>query len=30
VVLDNTGSLTQLREQVDALWAELSSAIARQ
>jgi dephospho-CoA kinase len=30
VVLDNTGSLTQLREQVDALWAELSSAVARQ
>ena len=30
VVLDNTGSLTQLRQQVDALWAELSSAIARQ
>jgi dephospho-CoA kinase len=30
VVLDNTGSVTQLREQVDALWAELSSAVARQ
>ena len=30
VVLDNTGSLTQLREQIDALWAELSSAVARQ
>ena len=30
VVLDNTGSLAQLREQIDALWAELSSAIARQ
>jgi dephospho-CoA kinase len=30
VVLDNTGSLTRLREQVDALWAELSSAVARQ
>jgi dephospho-CoA kinase len=30
VVLRNTGSLTQLREQIDALWAELSSAVARQ
>jgi dephospho-CoA kinase len=30
VVLDNTGSLTQLRAQIDALWAELSSAAARQ
>jgi dephospho-CoA kinase len=30
VVLDNTGSVTQLREQVEALWAELSSAVARQ
>lgn len=30
VVLDNTGSVTQLREQIDALWAELSSAVARQ
>lgn len=30
VVVDNTGSLTQLREQIDALWAELSSAVARQ
>ncbi|MCE3274931.1 MAG: coaE [Propionibacteriaceae bacterium] len=30
VVLDNTGSLAQLREQIDALWAELSSAGARQ
>ena len=30
VVLDNTGSVTQLREQIDALWAELSSAGARQ
>ncbi len=30
VVLDNTGSVTQLREQIDALWAELSSAAARQ
>jgi dephospho-CoA kinase len=30
VVLDNTGSVTQLREQVDVLWAELSSAVARQ
>jgi dephospho-CoA kinase len=30
VVVDNTGSPTQLREQIDALWAELSSAVARQ
>jgi dephospho-CoA kinase len=30
VVLDNTGSAAQLREQIDALWAELSSAGARQ
>jgi dephospho-CoA kinase len=30
VVLDNTGTVTQLREQIDALWAELSSAVARQ
>jgi dephospho-CoA kinase len=30
VVLDNTGSVIQLREQIDALWAELSSAVARQ
>ena len=30
VVVDNTGSLTQLRGQIDALWAELSSAVARQ
>jgi dephospho-CoA kinase len=30
VVLDNTGSLAQLREQIDALWAELGSAGARQ
>ena len=30
VVLDNTGSVSRLREQIDALWAELSSAIARQ
>ena len=30
VVLGNTGSVTQLREQIDALWAELSSAVARQ
>jgi dephospho-CoA kinase len=30
VVLDNTRSLAQLREQIDALWAELSSAVARQ
>ena len=29
VVLRNTGSVTQLREQIDALWAELSSAVAR-
>ena len=30
VVLDNTGNVTRLREQIDALWAELSSAVARQ
>jgi dephospho-CoA kinase len=30
VVVHNTGSVTQLREQIDALWAELSSAVARQ
>ena len=30
VVLDNTGSLAQLREQIDALWTELSSAVTRQ
>jgi len=30
VVVDNTGSMTQLREQIDALWAGLSSAVARQ
>jgi dephospho-CoA kinase len=30
VVLANTGSVTQLRAQIDALWAELSSAVARQ
>jgi dephospho-CoA kinase len=30
VVLDNTGDMAQLTEQIDALWAELSSAIARQ
>jgi dephospho-CoA kinase len=30
VVLRNAGSVTQLREQIDALWAELSSAVARQ
>jgi len=30
VVLGNTGSMTQLSEQIDALWAELSSAVARQ
>ena len=29
VVLRNTGSVTQLRAQIDALWAELSSAVAR-
>ena len=30
VVIDNTGSVTRLTEQIDALWAELSSAAARQ
>jgi dephospho-CoA kinase len=30
VVLDNTGTVTQLREQIEALWAGLSSAGARQ
>jgi dephospho-CoA kinase len=30
VIVDNTGSVTRLREQVDVLWAELSSAAARQ
>jgi dephospho-CoA kinase len=30
VVLDNTGDVPQLRAQIDALWAELSSAVARQ
>jgi dephospho-CoA kinase len=30
VVVDNTGSVTQLREQIDALWEELGSAVARQ
>jgi dephospho-CoA kinase len=30
VVLDNTGTVTQLREQIDALWAGLSSAGSRQ
>lgn len=30
VVVNNTGSVTQLRAQIDALWAELSSAVARQ
>ena len=30
VVLGNTGSVTQLKEQIDALWTELSSAVARQ
>jgi dephospho-CoA kinase len=29
-VVDNTGSVTRLREQIDALWAELNSAVARQ
>ena len=30
VVLYNTGSMTQLKQQIDALWTELSSAVARQ
>jgi dephospho-CoA kinase len=30
VVVDNTGSLAQLRARIDALWGELSSAVARQ
>jgi dephospho-CoA kinase len=30
VVLHNTGSLVQLKQQIDALWTELSSAVARQ
>jgi dephospho-CoA kinase len=30
VVLDNTGDVPQLRAQIDVLWAELSSAVARQ
>ncbi|HKX15679.1 MAG TPA: dephospho-CoA kinase [Propionibacteriaceae bacterium] len=30
VVLDNTGSVAQLRDQVSALWAVLTSAAARQ
>jgi dephospho-CoA kinase len=30
VVVDNTGNMTQLAEQIDALWTELSSAVARQ
>jgi dephospho-CoA kinase len=30
LVVDNTGSVAGLREQIDALWAELSSAAARQ
>ncbi|HZL75417.1 MAG TPA: dephospho-CoA kinase [Propionibacteriaceae bacterium] len=30
VVLHNTGSMTQLKQQIDALWTELSSALARQ
>jgi dephospho-CoA kinase len=29
LVVDNTGGVTQLREQIDALWAGLSSAVAR-
>jgi dephospho-CoA kinase len=28
VVLYNTGSMTQLKQQIDALWTELSSAVA--
>jgi dephospho-CoA kinase len=28
VVVDNTGNMTQLTEQIDALWTELSSAVA--
>jgi dephospho-CoA kinase len=28
VVLFNTGSMTQLKQQIDALWTELSSAVA--
>jgi dephospho-CoA kinase len=30
VVLDNTGSVAQLKDQVDALWTVLTSAGARQ
>jgi dephospho-CoA kinase len=30
VVLHNTGSMTELKQQIDALWTELSSAVARQ
>ena len=30
VVLHNTGSMTELKRQIDALWTELSSALARQ
>ena len=30
VVLYNTGSMTQLKQQIDALWTELSSAVTRQ
>jgi dephospho-CoA kinase len=30
LVLENTGSLTELRKQIDALWAVLSSAVARE
>ena len=30
VVVDNTGNMTQLTEQIDALWTELSSAVTRQ
>jgi dephospho-CoA kinase len=29
-VVDNTGTVTRLREQIDVLWAELNSAVARQ
>ena len=30
VVVHNTGSMTELKQQIDALWTELSSAVARQ
>jgi dephospho-CoA kinase len=30
VVVDNTGDMAQLTAQIDALWTELSSAVARQ